>query len=93
VVQETIVAEPAEDGNDVEAELVRGQGEMRLGLGSEGLVEARAVGVWATANTQGQAQDGVQSGDSADGPAKFASLEKKTPAVRLRRRRRTGVAV
>ena len=60
------VAEAADQGEDVEAELVVGQGEVGLGLGAVGPVEAATGRVGAAADVQGQAGDGVQGGDGAE---------------------------
>ena len=54
------VAEAADQGDDVEAELVVGQGEVGFGLGAVGAVVARAGGVGAAADAQRQAGDGVE---------------------------------
>src|SRR5205823_3497756 len=59
------VAEAADEGNDIESELVVGQGEVGLGLGPIRAVKAGARRVGAAADVQGQPGDGVQGGDRA----------------------------
>src|SRR5262249_22566329 len=59
------VTEVADQSDDVETELVMRQGEMGLGLGSVGLMEARARGVGASPEMKGQSNDAVQSGKGA----------------------------
>ena len=72
------VAEAADQGQDVEAELVVGQGEVGLGLGAVGPVVAGAVGVGAAADAQGEADDAVEGGDGAvfavGGPKEMTAL-------------------
>ena len=59
------MAEAADQGDDIEAELVVGQGEEGFGFGAVGAVVAGAVRVGAAAELQGQAGDGVEGGDGA----------------------------
>ena len=72
------VAEASDQGDDVEAELVVGQGEVGLGLGAVGAVVAGAVGVGTAADAQGEARDGVEGGDGAvvgvGGPEEVTAL-------------------
>ena len=60
------MAEPADQGHDVEAELVIGQGEVGLGLGPVGAEEAGASGIGAASDGQGQPEDAVEGGDGAE---------------------------
>ena len=60
------IAEPADQGHDVEAELVIGQGEVGLGLGAVGPEEAGAIGIGAASDGQGQPEDAVEGGDGAE---------------------------
>jgi hypothetical protein len=60
------VAEPADQGHDVEAELVIGQGEVGLGLGPVGAEEAGTSGIGAASDGEGQAEDAVEGGDGAE---------------------------
>ena len=60
------MAEPADQGHDIEAELVIGQGEVGLGLGPVGSEEAGAVGIGAASDRQGQPEDAVEGGDGAE---------------------------
>src|SRR5262249_16697690 len=59
------VPQGADQGDDVQSELVVGQGEPAFGLGSIGATVAGASDVMAPADVQGQASDAVQSGDGA----------------------------
>ena len=59
------MAQASDEGEDIETELVVGQGEMGFGLGSVGAMEAWAVEVVAAANTQGEPPDAVEAGDRA----------------------------
>jgi hypothetical protein len=59
------IAEPADGVDDVEAELVIGQCEVGLGLGAVGAKEARAGGIGAAADRQGQPEDAVEGADGA----------------------------
>ena len=60
------VAEAADQGENIEAELVVRQSEVRFGLWSVGPVEAFAGRVGAAANVQGEANDAVQRGHRAE---------------------------
>ena len=60
------VAEPTDQGHDVEAEFVIGQGEMGLGLGPVGAEEAGAIEVVTASDGQGQAEDAIEGGDGAE---------------------------
>ena len=60
------MAEPTDQGHDVEAELVIGQGEVGLGLGPVGAEEAGAIGIGTASDGQGQAEDAVEGGDGAE---------------------------
>ena len=59
------VAEAADQGHDVEAELVVGQGEVGFGFRAVRAVVARAGGVGTAADAQRQAGDGVEGGHGA----------------------------
>ena len=59
------IAEPADQGHDVESELVIGQGEVGLGLGAVGPEQAGALGIGAASDGQGQPEDAVESADRA----------------------------
>ena len=59
------IAEPTDQGHDVEAELVIGQCEVGLGLGAVGAEEARAGGIGAAPDRQGQPEDAVEGADGA----------------------------
>ena len=59
------VAEAADQREDVEAELVVGQGEVGLGLGPVGRVVARAGEVGAAPDLEGEPQDPIEGGDGA----------------------------
>src|SRR5262249_11580149 len=59
------VAEGADQGDDVEPELVAGQGEAALGLGAVGPVVGGAAGVAAAADGEVQPGEAVQGGDGA----------------------------
>ena len=61
------VAEPADQGDDVEAELVLRQGEAPLLLGAEAGLVAGAVGVAAAADLEAQADQPLQGDDGALG--------------------------
>ena len=61
------VAEPADQGDDVEAELVLRQGEAPLLLGPEAGPMAGAVGVAAAADLEPQPDEAVEGGDGAPG--------------------------
>src|SRR4051812_50227864 len=58
------VAEPTDQGDDVQAELVLRQGETPLRLGAEAGLVARAVGVAAAADLQVQADQPLEGHDS-----------------------------
>src|SRR5262249_3202149 len=60
------MSEPTDQGHDVEAELVIGQGEVGLGLGPVGLAEAGAIGVGAAPDGQREPEDAVEGGDGAE---------------------------
>ena len=60
------VAQPSDQGEDVQAELVVRQREVRLRLGAIGPAVAAAGRVVAAADLDRQAGDGVQGGDSAE---------------------------
>ena len=53
------IAEPADQGHDVESELVMRQGEVRFGLGAIGQQEPRAIEVGAAADREGQSNKSV----------------------------------
>src|SRR5947209_7800014 len=57
------VAQPPDQGEDVESELVVGQGEVGLGLGAVGAVEAWAGEGVAAVDAQGEAPNTVEAGD------------------------------
>src|SRR4051812_6806337 len=59
------VTEAPDQGEHVEAELVMGQGDEGLRFRAAGTVVARAVGVGAAANAQGEARDSVEGGNGA----------------------------
>jgi hypothetical protein len=59
------IAESADQGHDVEAELVIGQGEVGLGLGPIGPEEAGASGVGTAPDRQGEPEDAIEGGDGA----------------------------
>src|SRR5262249_14715740 len=61
------VAEPADQGDDVEAELVVGQDDAPLGLRAIGPVEGKAGLVAAASDSQYQPDDALQGGDGAAG--------------------------
>jgi hypothetical protein len=60
------VAEATDQCEDVQAELMVRQGEMRLRLGSVGPVEAFTGGVGTASDVQGETDDAVQGGDGAE---------------------------
>jgi len=60
------IAELADQGHDVESELVMRQGEVRFGLGAIGQQEPRAIEVGAAADREGQSNDAVEGGDGAE---------------------------
>jgi hypothetical protein len=60
------MSEPSDDGHDVEAELVIGQGEVGLGLGPVGSEEAGAIGIVTASDGQGQVEDALKGGDGAE---------------------------
>ena len=60
------VAEPTDQGHDVESELMIGQGEMGLGLGPVGAEEAGAIGIVTASDGQGQVEDAIEGGDGAE---------------------------
>ena len=60
------IAEPADQGHDVETELVIGQGEVGLGLGAVGSEEAGTSGIGTASDRQGQPDDAVEGGDGAE---------------------------
>ena len=72
------VAEASDQGQDIEAELVVGQGQEGLGFRAMRAMVARAVGVGTAANAQGKARDGVEGGDravfAAGGPKEMTTL-------------------
>jgi hypothetical protein len=55
----------SDECQDVEAELVVGQGQEGLGFRATGATVARTVGVWTATNEQGEAGSGVEGGDGA----------------------------
>src|SRR5262249_20933425 len=59
------VAEGADVGHDVQAELVVGQGQASLGLGPAGGEGAAAAAAVAAADEQVEAADAVEGGDAA----------------------------
>jgi hypothetical protein len=59
------VAEAADQSDDIEAELVVGQGEVWFGLRAVGPVIAGTVSLGTAADLERQARDGVQRGDGA----------------------------
>src|SRR5262245_40399857 len=59
------VAQGADQGDDVEAELVVRQGEAALGLRAEGPEEEGTSGSMAAADLQAEAADAPQSGEGA----------------------------
>jgi hypothetical protein len=59
------VAEATDEGDDIEAELVVGQGEVGFGLGSVRAMVAGASGVGAASDLEGKSGDGVEGGDGA----------------------------
>ena len=59
------IAEPADQGHDVESELVIGQGEVGLGLGPVGPEEAGARGIGAASDGQRQPDDAIEGGNGA----------------------------
>ena len=60
------MAEPTDQGHDVEPEFVIGQGEMGLGLGPVGAEEAGAIGIVTASDGQGQVEDAIEGGDGAE---------------------------
>jgi hypothetical protein len=58
------VAEVADQGDDVEAELMLGQGIAAFGFGSVGLAVASTVGVVTASDVQKEAEE---SGEGSDG--------------------------
>jgi hypothetical protein len=60
------MSEPTDQGNDIEAELMIGQGEVGLGLGPVGLTEPGAIGIGTTSDGQREPEDAVESGDGAE---------------------------
>ena len=61
------VAEPADQGDDVEAELVLRQGEAPLLLGAEAGPAAGAVGVAAVADLEPEPDEALEGGDGPPG--------------------------
>lgn len=59
------VAEAADGGQDIQAELVIRQGEVRLRLGPIGSEEAGAIGIGATSDQERQPKDAVEGSDRA----------------------------
>jgi hypothetical protein len=59
------VTEAADQGQDVEADLVVGQGQEGLGFRAVGAMVARAIGIGAAAKTQSEPDDGIEGGDGA----------------------------
>jgi hypothetical protein len=59
------VAESSDESDDIEAELVVGEGEVGFGLGSVRAMVAGASGVGAAPDLEGQSGDGVEGGDGA----------------------------
>ena len=60
------VAEPADGGHDVEAELVIGQGEVGFGLGPVGSEETGTIEIGAASDGEGQSEDAIEGGDGAE---------------------------
>ncbi len=73
------IAEVADQGDDVEAELMMGQGIVGFRLGTVGLVEAWAGGVGAAPDEEDQADGALQGGDGAAG---FVSIPEGVAARR-----------
>src|SRR5262245_59159545 len=71
------VAEAADQGQDIEAELGVRQGQEGLGFRSISVAVARAVGVGAAANPQGEARNRIEGRDravfAAGGPKAMAT--------------------
>jgi hypothetical protein len=61
------IPEVADQGNDVEAELMMGQGIMGFGLGAIGLVKAWARGVRTSPDAEDQSHEALQGGDRTTG--------------------------
>jgi hypothetical protein len=59
------VTQSPDQGEDIETELMMGQGEVGLGLRAPGSVEAVTGRIGAAADVQRQSGDGVESGDGA----------------------------
>ena len=60
------LSEPTDQRHDIEAELVRGQGEVGLGLGPGGSQEAGASGVVTASDRQCQPEDAIEGGEGAE---------------------------
>src|SRR5258707_979422 len=60
------ITEAANQGDDVEAEFVMGQGEVGFGFGAVGTVVAGTAPLGTAADLEGQAGDGVQGSDRAE---------------------------
>ena len=60
------MAEATDQGQDIEPEFVIGQGEMGLGLGAVGAEEVGAIGIGTASDGQGQVEDAIEGGDSAE---------------------------
>ena len=93
------VAEPTDQGDDVEAEFVVGQGEVGFGLGPVGSKEAGTIGVVAAADREGQPGDAVEGGDGAEvvvvgmGPMLTLGTMEGVTGVRVRARSGRGRGV
>ena len=57
------VTQVANEGNDIESELVMGQGKMGFRLGSVGLVKAGTQGIRASPDMENKLHDTIQGGD------------------------------
>jgi hypothetical protein len=60
------VAESADEGDDVEAEFMMGQGKMRFRFGTEGAVVTTALPIGAAADVKGKVDDIRQGGDGSE---------------------------
>src|SRR5262249_53484472 len=59
-------AEGAGQGQDIEPELMRGQGEVGLGLGPVGSAEAGALGIGTASDQEGHPDGALEGGDGAE---------------------------
>ena len=59
------IAEGADEGDDIESELMLGQGVAAFGLGAVGPEPGGAVAVAATADLQGKADESIEGSDGA----------------------------